>query len=300
MVYLAISIFVFAMFIIARLFFVKKEVRRITQQLQNYTNRKTNKKIDVALFDKDVERLALEVNELIDRYAAENRKRVQFEQEHKQAIATMSHDLRTPLTSVLGFIQMAKDDEVAENERKELLSIAFKRAKRLEVLLNDFFELSVIDSADEPLQIERINLKHLTADVLVSFYDRFQEKKMEPVIHLPETDLIVLADESAAARVIENLLSNAVNHSDGNIEIRLYEQHSKVKLIVENDARSLTGQDAARMFDRFYMADQSRSGKSTGLGLPIAKSFMEKMNGSIAAHLNEGKLSIVCEWPSAE
>src|SRR5690554_5978945 len=100
MVYVAISIFIIAIVIIARLFFVKKEVRKIIQQLQNYTNRNTNKKIDVALFDKDVERLGFEINTLIDLYVAENRKRIQFESEHKQAIANMSHDLRTPLTSI--------------------------------------------------------------------------------------------------------------------------------------------------------------------------------------------------------
>jgi signal transduction histidine kinase len=100
--------------------------------------------------------------------------------------------------------------------------------------------------------------------------------------------------------VIENLVSNAITHSNGNIMISLIEIDSIAKLIVRNDSHSLTKEDFEHMFDRFYMADQSRAGKSNGLGLSIVKSFMEKMNGTISAHLKDGQLSIVCEWKAVE
>lgn len=298
--YVAISIFVITVFLITRLFALKKEVKKIIRQLHNYNNRKTNKRMDIALFDKDIESLGLEINKLIDLYVDENRKRVRFENEQKQVIANMSHDLRTPLTSILGYIQMAEEDDVTVDERKELLSIANKRAKRLETLLKDFFELSIIESTDHHLKSERINLRKITIDVLVSFYDRFHERNMEPTIHMPENDVFIVADESALNRVIENLLSNAIIHSDGNIIISLEEQDLKVKMIVKNNAHSLTEQDADQIFDRFYKVDQSRSGKSTGLGLSIVKSFMEKMNGTITGQLSDGELSIVCEWKAVE
>lgn len=300
MMYVAISIFVITVYLITRLFALKKEVKKITRQLHNYNYRKTNKKMDIALFDKDIESLGLEINKLIDLYVAENRKRVRFENEQKQVIANMSHDLRTPLTSILGYIQMAEEDDVTVDDRKELLSIANKRAKRLETLLKDFFELSIIESTDHHLKSERINLRNLTIDVLVSFYDRFHERNMEPTIHMPENDVFIIADESALNRVIENLLSNAIIHSDGNIIISLEEQDSKVKMIVKNNAHSLTEQDADLIFDRFYRVDQSRSGKSTGLGLSIVKGLMKKMNGTIMGQLSDGELSIVCEWKAVE
>jgi len=275
-------------------------VKKISKQLEKYNDRKTNKKIEMALFDKNMEKLGLEINKLIDLYVAENRKRIRYENEQKQAIANMSHDLRTPLTSILGYIQMAEEEDVTADERKELLSIANKRAKRLETLLKDFFELSIIESTDHHLKSEQINLRNLTIDVLISFYDRFQEINMEPTIHIPEKDVFIIADESAVTRVIENLLSNAIVHSDGNIIISLEEQGSTVKLSVRNDAYSLTDEDARLIFDRFYKADRSRSGKSTGLGLSIVKSFMEKMSGKVTGHLNEGQLIIICEWKAAE
>jgi len=286
--------------LLTRLFALKKEVKKISKQLEKYNDRKTNKKIEMALFDKNMEKLGLEINKLIDLYVAENRKRIRYENEQKQAIANMSHDLRTPLTSILGYIQMAEEEDVTADERKELLSIANKRAKRLETLLKDFFELSIIESTDHHLKSEQINLRNLTIDVLISFYDRFQEINMEPTIHIPEKDVFIIADESAVTRVIENLLSNAIVHSDGNIIISLEEQGSTVKLSVRNDAYSLTDEDARLIFDRFYKADRSRSGKSTGLGLSIVKSFMEKMSGKVTGHLNEGQLIIICEWKAAE
>ncbi|MBS4191251.1 HAMP domain-containing histidine kinase [Bacillus sp. FJAT-49705] len=287
-------------FLLSRLFALKKEVKKINKQLQFYNNRKTNKKIDMALIDKDIENLGLEINKLIELYVTENRMRVRFEDEHKQAVANMSHDLRTPLTSILGYIQMAEADDVTDEEKNELLSIASNRAKRLETLLKEFFELSIIESTDHHLKSERINLRDVAIDVLMTFYDRLNEKNMETTIHMPEHDVFIFSDESAVTRVIENLMSNVITHSDGNIIISLEEKDLRVRLIVKNDAHSLTEKDVNHMFDRFYMSDQSRSGKSSGLGLSIVKRLMEKMNGKITGHLKDEQLSIVCEWKAAE
>ncbi|WP_233274987.1 sensor histidine kinase [Calidifontibacillus oryziterrae] len=296
LIYLVIIMSLVTAFLLTRLFTFKKEIKKISNQLQSYNNRKTNKKVDLALIDKDIENLGLEINKLIDLYVAENRNKIRFENDHKQAVANISHDLRTPLTSILGYIQIAQSEDVTADEKMELLSIAQNRAKRLESLLNDFFELSVIESADHHLKSERINLKNLTIDVVMSFYDRFNEKNMKPIIDMPEDDVFMTGDASAVTRVIENLISNAITHSDGNMAISLEENNSTVRLIIKNDAHLLTEKDVDRMFERFYMADQSRTDKSTGLGLSIVKGLMEKMNGAITGELINEQLSIICEW----
>jgi signal transduction histidine kinase len=299
-IFIVITLVIITFIALTRLFSFKNEVRKIVRQLQLYNNRKTNKKIDITLIDQDIEHLGVEVNRLIDLYVMENRKRVLFEKEQRQAVANMSHDLRTPLTSIIGYIQIANNENLSEVEKEELLAIAFDRAKRLERLLNDFFELSVLESTDYELKLQRINLTKLLTEVLVSFYDRFQEKRLEPTIEGLENNVTIFADHSAVTRVIENLLSNTLKHADGNIMIRLEEQNGVASLMITNDALSLTEQDVQHMFDRFYMADQSRSGKSTGLGLSIVKSLMEKMNGSISSKLNDGQLSIICEWKTVK
>lgn len=295
-----IGLSLLALYFFTRLLSLKKELKTISEQLQSYNSQMTNKKVDMALFEKNIENLGIEINTLIDLHVQEKRKRIIFENELKQTIANISHDLRTPLTSILGYIQMAEYNDVPENERKEYITIAKNRAKRLETLLNDFFELSVIESADYKLKSEEINLRNLTIDVLMSFYDRFQEKRMEPTISMPEYDLYIFSDMSALTRVVENLIANSLKHSDGNIMISLEKKDSRARLLVKNDAHSLTEEEVDRIFDRFYMADKSRSDKNTGLGLSIVKSLMEKMNGTLSGSLQNGQLLIVCEWEAVE
>lgn len=296
MIYLVLISLIVTIFYMVRLFLLKKEIGKITTQLQSYTNRKNDKKVDMALIDKDIEKLGVEINKVIDLYVAENRKRIQFEMEQKQLIANMSHDLRTPLTSILGYIQMAEDQAISTNEREKFLTIAKERANRLEILLKEFFDLSVIESSDYTLKLKRINLRNILMDTLMSFYERFQEKSLEPTIHLPDEDIFIMADESAVQRVIENLLSNAVKHSNGKIKVLLETEESTAKLIISNNVQSITDKDVERMFDRFYKGDQSRTSNSTGLGLSIVKSLMDKMNGTIDNQLKDDNLSITCKW----
>lgn len=300
MMIIVILLLIITVVALTRLFSFKKEVRKIVEQLQLYNNRKTNKKVDVALIDKDIENVGIEVNRLIDLYVLENRRRILFEKEQRQTVANMSHDLRTPLTSIIGYIQMAKSEKLSEIERKELLVTALDRAKRLESLLNEFFELSVLESTDYEMNLEQVNVSHLFTEVLMSFYDSFQEKKMEPTIEQLEDNVIIYADKSALTRVLENLLSNTIKHANGNIVIGLENDNGVARLMIKNDAHSLTEQDVQFMFDRFYMADKARSGKSTGLGLSIVKSLMKKMNGTISGKLNDGQLTILCEWETVK
>src|SRR5690606_40683818 len=123
---------------------------------------------------------------LIDLHMNEKRDRIRFETELKQTITNMSHDLRTPLTSILGYIQLAESEDTPKSKRMEYISIAKERAKRLEALLHDFFELSLIESTEYQLKSESFSMKNLIIDVLMSFFDRFNERGWEPEIQMPE------------------------------------------------------------------------------------------------------------------
>ncbi len=291
-----IVLLVLIIFILARFFAIKKQLKAILEQLHMYHTRQTDKKITVSLFDQTIENLGEEINQLIDLHVMEQQKRINFESEYKRMIANISHDLRTPLTSILGYIQMAQQENVSQREKNELLSIAHERAQRLESLLTDFFELSIIESQDYQLTADPINLNKFIINILMSFYDRFQVLNKEPTIHLPEKNIHIVGDRSAITRILENLITNALTHGDGEIEISLIQQHEQVKLVVKNAAPHLTPEDVQLMFDRFYIADKSRTGRSTGLGLAIVKSLMQKMNGEIFANLDEDVLSIICSW----
>ncbi|WP_136606461.1 sensor histidine kinase [Paenibacillus dokdonensis] len=296
MVYIVAAVSLIAITALIRLYMLKKEMKQIHRQLHDYNQGLTEKKVDLRFFERDLEQLAIEINNLMDLVAEAKALRRRTEHELKQSISHISHDLRTPLTSILGYIQLLESDQVTDEERREYISIAKSRTKRLQVLLNDFFELSVIESMDYELKTEKVNMNVLVPEILLGFYDRFNERKGEAVIQLTEERLLLTADESAIKRVIENLITNAIHHSDGPIWINMERHESTVVLSIQNAANHLQRSDMNNLFDRFYTADQSRSGKGTGLGLAIAKSLMVKMNGELTADLSENQIVMKCVW----
>jgi signal transduction histidine kinase len=275
----------------SRLYFLKKELQRTTYQLKQ-----TDKKIDLTYYDKDLEKLSIEINKQIDLTKQANAEKRRTENELKQAVANISHDIRTPMTSIMGYVQLLELNKLTNEERTEYLEVIKKRSLRLKVLLEDFFELSIIESADYPLKHEKIKMNNIVIEVLVGFYEKFNQRQIKPVIRIPEEEVTIKADPSAVKRVIENLVNNAVIHSNGNITIRLEKYQTSVALIISNPAINLQEKDLLLLFDRFYKADQTRTGNGTGLGLPIAKSLMVKMNGNLMAELIDGQLLMKCEW----
>ncbi|MEK4699771.1 HAMP domain-containing sensor histidine kinase [Solibacillus sp. FSL R7-0668] len=296
MIYLVIISSILAFIFLSHLLFIKKELKNILNQLKNYNTRKTEKKIDITLLDKDIEKMTIEINNLIDLHALSNIEKKSAERELKQAVANISHDLRTPLTSILGYIQLIEKPEVTDEERKEYLAIAKDRAKRLQILLNDFFELSVIESVDHSLKLEKLGLNSIVEEIAINLYDQFNEQHIVPSIKIPQEQMNIIGDESAIKRVIENLVINAIRYSDGNVSITLEKNNTKINLTISNDVKDITEKDVELFFNRFYTADQTRSGKGTGLGLSIAKALMDKMNGKLSAELNDSWLYVKCSW----
>lgn len=299
-IYLVIISSILAFIFLSHLLFIKKELKNILNQLKNYNIRKTEKKIDITLLDKDIEKMTIEINNLIDLHALSNIEKKSAERELKQAIANISHDLRTPLTSILGYIQLIEKPEVTDEERKEYLAIAKDRAKRLQILLNDFFELSVIESVDHSLKLGKLGLNSIVEEIVINLYDKFNEQQIVPSIKIPQEQMNIIGDESAIKRVIENLVINAIRYSDGNVSITLERNNTKINLTISNDVKDITEKDVELFFNRFYTADQTRSGKGTGLGLSIAKALMDKMNGKLSAELKDSWLYVKCSWILAE
>lgn len=155
----------------------------------------------------------------------------------------------------------------------------------------------MIESADYQLKAERIVMTFLLSDALVGFYDPFNERGITPDIRFPKEPVAVYADESAVRRVVENLLMNTVKHATGQVTICFEQREMTAELRITNEAKELSGMDVRLLFDRFYTVDRTRSAQGSGLGLSIAKSLMNKMNGTLTAELKGDKLTMVCCWP---
>jgi len=296
MIFVTIFVMIVLLIVLTRFFLLKKEIKRTRKQLNEINKSKVEKKIDLTYFENEIEKLAVEINHQIDLTKRARAEKRLSENELKQAISYISHDIRTPMTSILGYIQFLESDDLSTEKRKEYTNIVKHSALRLKVLLEDFFELSIIDQLEYPIKIEKLKLNNVISEVLLAFYEEFNKKKIEPVIIIPENEIHMMADPSAIKRVVENLLLNAIRHSSGNVTIQLEKLDHSVQFSIRNSVNQLSQHDLNHMFDRFYKADQTRTGKGTGLGLPIAKSLMEKMNGSITAELIENELCMKCEW----
>lgn len=295
---LVIIFFIANIILLSRIFFIKKEIKNIIKQVNNYNSLNTNKKIDIKLFDKDVENLAESINKHISIAVDLQISYRRSQEELKRTIANISHDLRTPLTSILGYVQMLKNKNINISKKVEYLEITEKRAKDLQNLLNDFFTLSLVESSDYELDLQSINLNNILCDTIAAFYDVFIENGIYPNINLPSVDIMVIGDVSATQRILENLMINIIKHTKESVDIKLEVENKSAILTIINDAGELTSKDVDLIFERFYRSDDSRGSgnKNTGLGLSIVSGLLDKMNGNADCKIRDGKLHIYCRW----
>lgn len=296
MIYATIAAVVLMFIFFLRLQWIKREMRRISLQVKHFHQGRSGKKVDIALLDQDIEDLAGHINQLIDLAVQSDRDRIRSDRELRQAIANMSHDLRTPLTAIIGYAKLMGGSSVTDEKRQEYLSIIRATADRLHGLVHDFFELSIVQSTDYQLKLEPMDIHALFWEVLTGFYDQFTEKRLQLDLQITDETLIANVDASAVKRVFENLISNVLQHATGEVAFSLRGEKESIVHIFKNKAEQLTEQDVDRLFDRFYTSDRSRSSRRTGLGLSIAYSLMLKMKGRLTAELHYGHLEMRCEW----
>lgn len=296
MIYIILTLLIISTFLGIRLFYVENQIESLTKQLAYINENKIDKKVTIGLLNKKIEALAQKINEIIQAKKQSEADKVKLENDLRQTIANMSHDLRTPLTSIKGYIQFLKLDDISENEKKEYLSVAEQRTKVLETLLNDFYELSLIDSLDFKLNLEKLNINKILQEVILGKYADFTNREIQPNIDIPKENIYIIAEQRSLERVIENLLSNSIKYAKDNIKISLEIEENSVLLKISNNTLDLTLEDVENVFNRFYMADKTRSGKGTGLGLAIAKELVKKMNGNITADMKDDMFNIYCRF----
>lgn len=274
----------------------KKEIRNIEKQLKNINKDNNNDKLTISLINKDIEKLTQSINNTLDLKRQSESNNIKLQCELKKTIANMSHDLRTPLTSIIGYIQFCKLDDVSLDEKKEYLDIAEQRANSLKKLLNDFYELSLIESLDYEMKLENINVSRILQEILLQRYSDFMKRNLEPKIEIQSDSINIIGDKKSLERIIENLLSNSIKYAKDSLNISLFSEENIVVLKISNTVDNIECLDVSKIFDRFYMADKNRSGKGTGLGLSIVKSLIDKMNGSIDANTEKCMINICCRF----
>lgn len=276
---------------------MRKEISNIVEQMKSINDSEdTNAKILMTSNDKVAKKLVLEINKSLENKTKTQVEYRKMEKELRQAIANVSHDLRTPLTSIMGYLQLMGDKSISQEEQEQYRIIVEKRAKSLQMLITSFYDLSRLEANEYNFDLKPIKLNNLLYDIMASFYNDLLNKKIEPIIDIDSKPVIIIGDENAVRRIFSNLIQNVIKYGENVVFICLKEYEDKIITTFKNDGCTLNSEDADKLFERFFIGDKSRSGQSTGLGLAITKRLVEQMGNSIYAEVNEGELTITIEW----
>lgn len=273
-----------------RLLLLKGQMKAISKQLLARLKEGSQKYIDIALFDKDLTELAVQINTNLEH---ENQLRIdalRADKELKNSVANISHDLRTPLTSIIGYLQLLERSNL-DDDGKRNVEIAQKKAKMMHKLIDEFFELSMLESNDDLPDLKRINLTNFVTECILDNLTEFERKNIVPNFEHDSAPIFVLADQNMLKRVMQNLLMNCINYSNGDVTISV-SAADKAILATKNPVANPEEIDVDMLFNRFYTGDKSRNNAGTGLGLSIVKLLVQKTNGSVKASLNDDILEI--------
>ena len=277
--------------LVCYLFFMKMELRRIKKELDLVLLRKTNGLVHTEFTSKEihdlVECINTHLNEIKSKESKLERKNANF----VKMIRNISHDLRTPLTSSLGYVSLMLESDVTEQEKIKNLKIVEERLKRLSELIDSFFEFSKILSNDQIIELDEINLVAVIEKAISNHYEDFSKDNRMIDFKTNKRKIKIKSNEVMLIRVFDNLIRNAYKHSNGNLDIEINQTDEKVKIKFINDLL-YKDLDVDRVFDEFYTVDISRTKGNTGLGLAIAKEFVEQLKGKIKADKKNNKLII--------
>lgn len=277
--------------ILIKVFLMKKAAIEIYEELEEKLKNDTNTLITISTSDKSMRKLAQKLNEQLKELRKRRHYFVQGDAELKEAVTNISHDIRTPLTAICGYLELLEEEEMSK-EAARYLEIIKSRTEILENLTEELFQYSMITAVEEDVEREAVVVNSALEESIAAFYTTLIEKNISPHIEITEKKIVRNLSPSALSRIFSNLINNAVKYSDGDLEIVLSE---KGEIVFSNTASGLNYMQVSKLFERFYTVEDMQ--KSTGLGLSIVKKLVEQMGGSIIAEYRNEKLIISVYFP---
>lgn len=279
-------LFVALIIITIKYILYRRQIKAICRQLEFLENDMTNHKVRTDLTDKEIVQLAELINQMCEDHNKKEITLLNKDKRLKETLTSVSHDIRTPLTSLKGYFQLLMSEEDVE-KKLQYAGVMSERMDNLSDLLDELFTYTKLQNQDYKLDMEKWDMTKLVLDTIFSFYEIFKEKGYEPQLDIDEKSYKVLCNDVAVKRVFSNVIKNALVHGMGDIKITygVSTDAKQVHFTCENVIHHPENMDITQVFDRFYKADKARNEKSTGLGLAIAKEMVERMAGSIEAKL---------------
>ena len=276
----------------------KRQVKDICRQLRFLQECDSNMLITTEMKKGHIGELA----ELLNTLLKERKKGRADYQKKEQMIAdiytNLSHDIRTPLTSLDGYFQLLEETQ-EENDRKRYIQIIQERIESLKEMLEELFTYTKLQNGTYELKLEPQNVGQILKETVFSYYDDWAEQEISPQFEITEEPVWIRGNKQALRRTIQNIIKNGLDHGNKEINIQLTKNGNEAELVFRNKVTDPGEIDIKRVFERFYKADRARSKNSTGLGLSISRGFVWKMNGEITAEIEGNwfciKIRFACE-----
>lgn len=282
---ICIVLIIVIIFLLIKIALMRKSMGEIASSLDNILDGDTNAVITVSSVDGSVRKLAARLNKQLRGLRARRIRYENGDRELKEAVTNISHDLRTPLTSISGYLELLSQEEKSETVEK-YLDIIDNRTQTLKELTEELFRYAVILAQDE-ITLEMLDIKAVLEESILSFYGAMNEAGIVPELSITKNSVIRQSNRAALSRIFGNIIGNALKYSDGDLSVELSDDG---QVTFKNHAHNLDKLRVEKLFDRFYTVQEARG--STGLGLSIARSLVEQLGGSIGAEYEDGVLRI--------
>ena len=268
---------------------VKKQIAEITDALIDVKNGNGNRRI-LSATNELVAPLAYEINEIVVSYESRLSTVRQTEETNRQLMTSLSHDVRTPLTTLIGYLDAAHKGLVTGKDRDDYIETARRKAHDLKEYIDVLFDWFKLNSDEFALEIQPVEAAELTRNILIDWIPIFEDKQVDYDIDIPEQPVRVRLDMDSYMRIINNLIQNVIAHSHaGKIKIALSKQENHMELLLADNGVGIEKEDLKHIFERLYKCDKGRSEKGSGLGLSIVHQLVEKMGGNITVESVPGK-----------
>ena len=268
---------------------VKKQIAEMTDALVDVKNGNGNRRI-LSATNELIAPLAYEINEIVVSYESRLSIVRQTEETNRQLMTSLSHDVRTPLTTLIGYLDAAHKGLVTGKDRDDYIEIARRKAHDLKEYIDVLFDWFKLNSDEFTLEIQSVEAAELTRNILIDWIPIFEDKQVDYDIDIPEQPVRVRLDMDSYMRIINNLIQNVIAHSHADkVEISLSKKKNNMRLLVADNGVGIEKEDLKHIFERLYKCDKGRSEKGSGLGLSIVHQLVEKMGGNITVESLPGK-----------
>lgn len=266
---------------------LRTEIKYIRNKLRKVVNEETGERLLLNTEDKYIKSLLIQINRLLDHNQKIKGNYNSIELSMRKMLSNISHDLKTPLTVILGYIEMINNDKSLTSEKvMSLLKTANLKTVEVLALINRFFELVKLESGDKKLNSSRIDICEVSRKIILDYYEILISKEFEVVIDIPDDSVFVSGDEDAIERVLNNLITNAIQYgSDGKmVGLKIRITDNDVFVEISDKGKGINEMHKDRVFERMYTLEDSRNTnyQGSGLGLTITKRLVEQMEGSIS------------------